>query len=76
MQFADMDQAVSTLPRERDISIFFLAQCAPSMQGDKFVFGLRMRRHIVDAIQSAQDPLASVRCTHESRVRSLPLAHD
>jgi hypothetical protein len=32
------------------------------------VYGLRMRRHIVDAVQSAGDPTVSVRCTSEARV--------
>ena len=64
-QFAELDEW--TYGRQRDTSVFFLAQCAKKM-GCNEVFGLRMRRHIVDAVQSAGDPTVSVRCTSEARV--------
>ena len=41
------------------------------MTGTDAVYGLRMRRHMVGAVQSARDPQASVHCTNEAgRVRS------
>ena len=41
------------------------------MTGNDVFYGLRMRRHMVGAVQSAQDPHASVHCTNEAgRVRS------
>ena len=58
---------MATHGRHRYTSVFFLAQCAREMGLDE-EYGLRMRRHIVDAVQSAGNPTVSVRCTSEARV--------
>ena len=78
LQFADRDQHVLSPHKERDISIFFRAQCAElkDMAGNKAVFGLRMRRHMVTAVQSAGDPHAHVHCTTDAGRVCLPALQD
>ena len=78
LQFADRDQDALSPLRERDISIFFRAQCAEmkDMAGNKAVFGLRMRRHMVTAVQSAGDPHAHVHCTTDAGRVGLPALQD
>ncbi len=78
LQFADWDQDALSPLRERDISIFFRAQCAETkdMAGTKAVYGLRMRRHMVTAVQSAGDPHAHVHCTTDAGRVCLPALQD